>query len=539
MAITITQEPISPDMSNKDLLYLISSTQTSQPQMQYVCDVKDVDGNLIQRVKQQPSPSGKAVFNIGQIITNQLEFDVNLIKTEASDNTGNNNNIFASNSSNRWADDFIVAFGEEYGTSVSSSVLLYTGVGTATGDPAVVSSTNPTSSFFGGVKDYNELPNTYSWISGSLPRQDQADYQTNLTLGFADARKFYNAVEVESGSGAGVFELNGLWLTNYPNEEGVDKYGFGSDFTATNPSYKVYKLRKKDYLTLSFINGNFDFNNQYAQDIAGIGLYNKTTSGTAAPQGYCYVLNSTAYGGGPRTADNTGWGSASQIRWQNFNGNGKQTIDSQFMTINVGFNQLNGHDVKLPGVGGTAAYNIVYTGSEGALLVEGTGYGSSYFGSDRKTWGSVVIQYIEDCNYYETVRFAWKNEFGAWDWYTATLAQEATSNVERNSFDREVINYSAGSQINFNPSSRGTKNYLNKITRNRVVNTDWLTSAEAEWLRELFFSTDVFIQDFDNNRMLPVNITNASVTEKTNPRTQKMFQYRIEFTMANELTSRQ
>ncbi len=38
------------------------------------------------------------------------------------------------------------------------------------------------------------------------------------------------------------------------------------------------------------------------------------------------------------------------------------------------------------------------------------------------------------------------------------------------------------------------KNYLNKITRNRVVNTDWLTSDEAKWLRELFFSKGEMIQ---------------------------------------------
>lgn len=536
MAITITQEPIIPDMSNKDLLYLISSTQTDEPQFQYVCDIKDVDGNLIQRIKQQPSPSGKAVFNIGQIITNQLEFDINLIKTEPSDNTGNNNNIFASNSSNRWADDFIVAFGEEYGTSVSSSVLLYTGVGTATGDPAVVSSTNPTSSFFAGVKDYNELPNTYSWISGSLPRQDQADYQTNLTLGFEDARKYYNAVEVESGSSAN-WHFDGLWLTKYPNTyNDLFKYIGGS----TQFDYgKAYKLRKKDFLTLSFINGNFDFNNQYAQDIAGIDFWNYDKNNGAGAFGHGTVMNSSAYGGGPRTAENVGWGLAANVRWLNFNGNGKQTVDSQFMTVNLGYNQISGHNVERLSGGGDLPYEINYTGSDAYVRVQAVGYGTGgYFPDIDRTWGTAFVQYVDDCNYYDTVRFAWKNEFGVWDWYTATLAEEAISSVERNTFDREVINYSAGSQINFNASGRGTKNYLNKITRNRVVNTDWLTQAEAEWLRELFFSTDVFIQDFDNQRMLPVVITNSAITEKTNKRTQKMFQYRIEFTMANELTSR-
>ena len=134
MAITITQSSLLPDATNKDLLYLVSSTQTSQPQMQYVCDIKDASGTLIQRIKQQPSPSGKAVFNLGQILTNQLEFDVNVIKTDPDENT---TGIYADNSSLRIADNLQIRFGEEYGTSVSSSVTLYTGVGTNTGDPAV------------------------------------------------------------------------------------------------------------------------------------------------------------------------------------------------------------------------------------------------------------------------------------------------------------------------------------------------------------------------------------------------------------------
>ena len=250
-------------------------------------------------------------------------------------------------------------------------------------------------------------------------------------------------------------------------------------------------------------------------------------------------MNSSAYGGGPRTAENVGWGLAANVRWLNFNGNGKQTVDSQFMTVNLGYNQISGHNVERLSGGGDLPYEINYTGSDAYVRVQAVGYGTGgYFPDIDRTWGTAFVQYVDDCNYYDTVRFAWKNEFGVWDWYTATLAEEAISSVERNTFDREVINYSAGSQINFNASGRGTKNYLNKITRNRVVNTDWLTQAEAEWLRELFFSTDVFIQDFDNQRMLPVVITNSAITEKTNKRTQKMFQYRIEFKMANELTSR-
>jgi hypothetical protein len=69
MAITIQQEPTTPNIANNDLLYVVTSAQTSQAQFQYVCDIKDGSGTLIQRIKQQPNPSAKGVFNTGQIMT--------------------------------------------------------------------------------------------------------------------------------------------------------------------------------------------------------------------------------------------------------------------------------------------------------------------------------------------------------------------------------------------------------------------------------------------------------------------------------------
>ena len=106
MAITISQSPTSPNMSNADLLFEVDSTQKTQPQFQYVCDVQDENKTVLQRIKQQPSPQGYGVFNVGQIITNYLESD-NVWKTAE----------FATSSLS--SKEFWVAFGEEYGTSTS------------------------------------------------------------------------------------------------------------------------------------------------------------------------------------------------------------------------------------------------------------------------------------------------------------------------------------------------------------------------------------------------------------------------------------
>jgi hypothetical protein len=58
-----------------------------------------------------------------------------------------------------------------------------------------------------------------------------------------------------------------------------------------------------------------------------------------------------------------------------------------------------------------------------------------------------------------------------------------------------------------------------------------LTQEEADWLEQLFYSPNVYIQDGSN--MVPVIINSSDFVSKTNPRTQKNFQYAITYTLAN------
>jgi len=88
----------------------------------------------------------------------------------------------------------------------------------------------------------------------------------------------------------------------------------------------------------------------------------------------------------------------------------------------------------------------------------------------------------------------------------------------------------------YNKQRRGVKQLVNKVNRIQTANSDWLTQADADWLRELFFSTNVYIQE--GSEFLPVVITDATLNEKTNPRTQKVFQYAINFELANNKRNR-
>ena len=122
MAITLQQQPTTPNGAFADLLYVATSTNQNQPQFQFVAKVSVTGSTDIITLKQQPNPSGKAVFNMGPIITTLIDYD-NLWKTQK----------FATAS--LAGKTIVTTFAEEYGTSTSSSVSI---VNTITGSPLYI-----------------------------------------------------------------------------------------------------------------------------------------------------------------------------------------------------------------------------------------------------------------------------------------------------------------------------------------------------------------------------------------------------------------
>ena len=112
MAITIRQEPTTPNQANADLIYLLSSDNSNEPQFQFVMEVSDGIDTYI--FKQQPNPNDRAVFDIGQVasdfLNNYLPAKITKLATSSDNETIN------------------TVFYEEYGTSPSSSVARYNGV---------------------------------------------------------------------------------------------------------------------------------------------------------------------------------------------------------------------------------------------------------------------------------------------------------------------------------------------------------------------------------------------------------------------------
>lgn len=450
MAITIQSTPTTPNMGNADLLFVVTGN-SSQPQYQFVCDVKDESKTLLQRVKQQPNPSGKGVFNVGQIISQYISSDEvwKAAPFETSSNAGKS---------------FWVVFGEEYGSSLSSSITLYTGIASNVGQPGV-SSSNALYVVDGLVE-----PNSGDWNFAS-----SSYYTASLAPADTDSYKLQQG------------------LTDGPISQSI---------------------QDGEYHTISILNGNFNNSATKAQDIYYVGV-NVFDSGGNNIQNFDYY-NLKSEGGGPRANGTQEWGDSGVYNGQTdetrllYVGSGPQNFADSGNTLNAGWN----------------TYKIFGYGQESAGIESNTAQYFEYWFT--KSTGECVSN---------GVRFAWKNKFGVWDYYTATLAIDSSVDIERSSYNQTQVNYSTTTNsVPYDYSRRGVKQFQNKLTQRKRVYTDYLTQENADWLSELFYSTNVYVQE--GLQFLPAIVENANIVEKTNPRSQKLFSYTFEFQYANGLRPR-
>lgn len=454
MSIYIQSQPTSPNMANNDLLFVVTSSLYTQPQYQYVMDIY-LSGSdyIIQRVKQQPNPSGYGVFNVGQLITANL----------SSDNVWKTAGYSTSSQCNK---DFVIKFGEQIASSSFDTPVIYNGVNVppVAGSPAKTGSAWYT--FTDGLVDYPNAVN-FNFNSGSYYTANSASQY--ITFNYQHA------------------------LTNAPSTQSI---------------------QEGEYHTLSFYNGNMDNTAINAQDIfyCQITWYNSAGSVLQNDE----LHNTTLNGGAPRTNTSDLWGDVG-------------VYDAQYSgsrLIHFGGGVQNLADIGYTAPSGWDYYTLVFTGQ-----------GDDGLENNDGVWGNYKFTKSTGECAYNGVRFTWKNEFGVWDYYTFTLADGASNNIERTNYEHVFVPYNTSNpSISYDTSRRGTTPLVNKVKRVQTANSAYLTQAEADWLRELFFSTNVFIQV--GSDFYPVTITDASVTEKTNPRTQKVFQYQITFEYANQLRQR-
>ena len=125
---------------------------------------------------------------------------------------------------------------------------------------------------------------------------------------------------------------------------------------------------------------------------------------------------------------------------------------------------------------------------------------------------------------YESIRLAWLNQWGAWDYYTFTMKSVRTTTTNRTTYTQMGGTWN-DSVYEIEGYKGGKKNFRVNSTERIQINSDFLTEADAVWFEELMNSQSVYILNgynatestftITNKYVEPVLITTSSYTRKT------------------------
>lgn len=165
-----------------------------------------------------------------------------------------------------------------------------------------------------------------------------------------------------------------------------------------------------------------------------------------------------------------------------------------------------------------------------AVTLNGTPPGLSAETSER-------IKYELDplCTKYTVYRMHFKNKLGGFDGFNFYLKDTLTTKIERDSFEK-LPGTTSGNSFLWNVRDFGKRNTNIKLTDSIKVESDWITNAEAVWLKELFTTPEVYLENNTTHKLSPIVITSASYeTKKINP-AEKLFNAVIDFEPAIQNT---
>jgi len=145
--------------------------------------------------------------------------------------------------------------------------------------------------------------------------------------------------------------------------------------------------------------------------------------------------------------------------------------------------------------------------------------------------GSISKRYEldTDCSD-DSLRLAFINKYATWDYYTIHNPVRRLTQIDKQIYEIGSTKLNQ-EQTTFNVSNRGLTQYFTDYRDEYEITTDSLTAAQSQWLRELFTSTEVFIQSGTN--FIPINILNTSETIINTTARNKNYQYTIRYQYAN------
>lgn len=130
------------------------------------------------------------------------------------------------------------------------------------------------------------------------------------------------------------------------------------------------------------------------------------------------------------------------------------------------------------------------------------------YSSELKTF------YIDNrINKFDSFRFWFLNKLGVFDSYTFTLSNTQQLSINRNDYNKLYGKFVAPSTWTYNFKDRGLTTNSVDATQNYIVNSNWLSQDESNWLNELVTSTESYLIS-ENNIQCPLQmvVVNNEIT---------------------------
>ena len=149
----------------------------------------------------------------------------------------------------------------------------------------------------------------------------------------------------------------------------------------------------------------------------------------------------------------------------------------------------------------------------------------------------VFVKESGSCKDYKMRRLAWISSKGGWDYFNFKLKSTRTIEVTRNNYN-SILGVYGGEKYAYTNTQRGKRTRNVEAVRKEVINTDWITETQAEFLENLFKSKNVnLVQSSFTDYNFPVLITDTSFVKKTNANDRLRIQYTINIEYANPVNT--
>ena len=545
--ITIERQPeqLQPSMTD-GLFYTLSSDKTNQYKYRYIFWVY-VNGTKVFSGKSTPNPEGLGVVDISEVIKTYANSSVEVNDAISSQYIHQTERF--STFDDTEVIEYFVAFGEEYATGLTASVIAYDGYDNV-GNPGLSSETRkafngtyPTN-IYGNRQDFVNTP----YILDTTPAQ----YQQGLFL--------TNSPRILD---VGINDRHTLSFFNYKLGGDLISYGYQVKYTFYDNDGVELSSATLDNITS---NGGGPLTG-----LTGLGYDDAGIVSSA------YTWNVVNVASGPYNVEQS-LGLPTNTKYYKVQLFGKNQASSVGCPSGYApaYIESCGFEYNIPVCAPTGAtserfywpsglsqwnadcfFVSSFGGPGGEVFTGGTSYGSdcgqcydTEFGGLPEgppnvisTTGSPITSLTaisesfqfnieDDCDIWNNKQLIWKNRYGAFDYYKFNRRKSEGLNIQRQTYTQIPVSWGS-SDPQKTRISRGLTDFNVSIDETHVINTGFVNQATMVWLEECYTSPEVYLIETDGT-LFPINITSTEYIRK-NRGNRDLINLELTYTYSNNI----